>query len=318
MARIAVLGGSGFIGTKLVECLLAAGDQVVIGDLRKSDRYPELWRPCDVTVASSLVDVLQGADAVVNLAAEHRDDVRPVERYYAVNVDGARHTVAVAAELGIDQILFTSSVAVYGVPRGVAREDHPCEPFNEYGRTKLLAEAVYREWWSNDTTRSLTIVRPTVVFGEGNRGNVYNLLTQIRSGRFLMVGSGRNRKSLAYVGNVAAFLSHSLRTGGGFQLFNYSDSPDFDMLTLTSEAARRMKRPHSQIKVPYAAGYALGAALDLAGRVTGKTFPLSAIRVKKFCANTQISAERALATGFTPTVPLTDALARVIHSDFPD
>ena len=54
--------------------------------------------------------------------------------------------------------------------------------------------------------RSLVIVRPAAVFGEGNRGNVYQLLRQIASRRFVMVGSGHNRKSMAYVGNVSALL----------------------------------------------------------------------------------------------------------------
>ena len=55
----------------------------------------------------------------------------------------------------------------------------------------------------------MTIIRPTVIFGEKNRGNVYNLLKQIASGKFLMIGKGQNRKSMAYVGNVVAFIKYS-------------------------------------------------------------------------------------------------------------
>lgn len=58
----------------------------------------------------------------------------------------------------------------------------------------MLAEGVYRKWLGTDTERSLTIVRPTVVFGERNRGNVYNLLRQMASGKFIMIGNGQNRK----------------------------------------------------------------------------------------------------------------------------
>ena len=66
--------------------------------------------------------------------------------------------------------------------------------------------------------RSLVVVRPTVVFGEGNRGNVYQLIHQIISGRFVMVGSGKNRKSIAYVGNLSAFLVRVLGLGTGVPL----------------------------------------------------------------------------------------------------
>jgi nucleoside-diphosphate-sugar epimerase len=316
--KVVVLGGSGFIGTRLVGDLREAGADVVIGDIRRSERYPELWRECDVTVLETLPPVLREAEVVVNLAAEHRDDVRPISRYYDVNVYGAEVVSQAAAQLGIGRLVFTSSVAVYGLPKGVVRECDTCMPFNEYGRTKLLAEGVYKKWWSEDESRSLVIVRPTVVFGEGNRGNVYNLLRQIHSGRFLMVGDGRNHKSLAYVGNVAAFLAHALEAAPGLHLYNYADGPDFDMNSLTSHAAKRMGRRLSSFRMPYAAGYAVGSALDLAARVTRKSFPLSAIRVKKFCANTQFSAERAFASGFKPAVSLTEALARVIQADFPE
>jgi GlcNAc-P-P-Und epimerase len=318
MTKVAVLGGSGFIGTRLVGQLRESGHEVVIGDLRKSECFPELWRACDVTVAETLPEVLRGADVVVNLAAEHRDDVRPLERYYEVNVRGAEVVCDVTAKLGIKRLVFTSSVAVYGLPQGVMREGDACKPFNEYGRTKLLAEGVYQAWSSQEPSRSLVIVRPTVVFGERNRGNVYNLLRQIHSGRFLMVGDGRNHKSLAYVGNIAAFLAHALERGTGTHLFNYADGPDFDMRALSSEAASRMGRRLPKFRVPYLAGYAIGTALDVAARLTGKSFPLSAVRVRKFCADTQFSAERAYASGFSPEVSLTEALARTILAEFPE
>ena len=74
-------------------------------------------------------------------------------------------------------------------------ENGTINPFNEYGRTKALAEDVYREWRAKDPeNRSLIIIRPTVVFGEGNRGNVYNLLNQINSGAFAMIGNGKKQE----------------------------------------------------------------------------------------------------------------------------
>ena len=105
-------------------------------------------------------------------------------------------------------------------------EERAPTPFIAYGRTKLLAEQVHRAWASPEAPgrRSLLIVRPAVVFGEGNRGNVSQLLRQIASGRSMMVAS-HNRKSMAYVGNVSAFQVHALGPGSGAYLFNYATSP---------------------------------------------------------------------------------------------
>ena len=83
---------------------------------------------------------------MVNLAAVHRDDITDPEEYYSTNVEGARILCDVCEEKGINKIVFTSSVAVYGFASAGTGEDGAINPFNEYGRTKALAEDVYRTW----------------------------------------------------------------------------------------------------------------------------------------------------------------------------
>ena len=80
---VAVIGGSGFIGTELVRQLLARGRSVQIIDNRKSAAYPELWTFADVRDASGLNNALTGAgvETLFNLAAEHKDNVRPRTLY---------------------------------------------------------------------------------------------------------------------------------------------------------------------------------------------------------------------------------------------
>jgi len=316
---IAVLGGSGFIGTRLVGRLIELGQNPRIGDLEPSQAFPDRHLPCDVRKAETLRTVLSGASALVNLAAEHRDDVRPVSRYHETNVEGARQICQAATEAGIQKLIFTSSVAVYGFQPFPVDESGPFEPFNPYGETKLLAEGVYKAWAEEDPARSLVIIRPTVVFGEGNRGNVYNLLRQVASGRFMMVGPGTNKKSMAYVGNVAEALIHSLTLGPGVHLFNYVDTPDMDMNELVALVNRSLGRPSpSRLRVPLPVAMAGGHVLDAVARITGRSFPISAIRVRKFSENTRFVADRIRATGFSPSIPLEDGLARTIHSEFGD
>ena len=185
----------------------------------------------------------RGCDVLYNLAAEHRDDVRPVELYQQVNVVGAERTCEVAEHLGIERLIFTSTVAVYGLHEGEADETAATRPFNEYGRTKLEAEQMFQAWAERGAGRSLTIVRPTVVFGPDNRGNVYTLLEQIARGRAVVVGDGRNRKSMAYVENVAGALVHALTFGPGVHVFNYADKPDLDMNELDCARQGCSRRP---------------------------------------------------------------------------
>lgn len=315
--RINVIGGSGFIGTRLVARLIANGfTDVAIIDKAMSQRYPDRTRIADVRDVPSLDAAIDDGAVIINLAAEHRDDVTPISLYKDVNVTGARHICEVAARKGCDHILFTSTVAVYGAAELGTGEDGRIAPFNEYGRTKYAAEAVFRDWQAASPERSLTIVRPTVVFGEQNRGNVYNLLRQIASGRFLMIGSGRNRKSLAYVENVAAFLESRLQSPPGIGLFNYIDKPDFDMNSLVANVFGMLGRPYrGWLRLPYPVGYAIGLGFDLVAKLSARKFPISAIRVRKFCLNSVYST-RIEGTGFKPPVPLEEAIRRTVTYEF--
>lgn len=314
--RIAVIGGSGFIGTRLVAKLLALGHQVVIGDIRESDAYPDYRRFCDVTRASTLPLVLEGCDTVYNLAAEHRDDVRPISRYYKVNCDGTRNLCESMSTLGIPRLIFASTVAIYGFTgsESVTENQGPA-PFNDYGRSKAEAEDVVKGWQVAGDGRMAGILRPTVVFGPGNRGNVYNLLSLQASGRFLMIGPGTNRKSMAYVENVAAALEWMLELQSGQHIFNYVDEPDMTMaelVALTSEVLGKSPR----FKIPKALGLAGGALCDLIAGITNASLPVSRVRVEKFCMDTRFSAHKIRSAGFRPDTSLRDALRRTMSVEF--
>ena len=81
---------------------------------------------------------------------------------------------------------------------GAADEQTPHAYFNKYGETKSAAEEVYHGWYGDGSDKTLTVIRPTVVFGPENRGNVYNLLKQLSGGKFVMIG---DNESKCYVPN---------------------------------------------------------------------------------------------------------------------
>jgi GlcNAc-P-P-Und epimerase len=319
--KMLVTGGSGFIGTRLVSELIESGHEPVIFDKAPSDIHPGRVVLGDVRDLDALTDAIKGHDAVFNLAAEHRDDVRPLSLYDEVNIGGARNVVDACERTGCRRIVFTSSVAVYplrGGNAGYPSEDTPPEPFNNYGHSKLRAEEVFREFAAADETVNLTIVRPCVVFGERNRGNVYNLLKQLNSGRFLMVGDGSNKKSMAYVGNIVSFLGKCLDFGPGVRCYNYADKPDMSTREIVEIARKCFGRTGliSRVRVPYGIGITLGYAADGVGRVLQRPLPVSSIRVKKFCADTTVSAERLDKSGFERACSLEEALVRTIKSEF--
>jgi nucleoside-diphosphate-sugar epimerase len=318
MQTINVIGGSGFIGTRLVRRLRSKEQLAVqITDKASSKAHPDVVTLGDVRSVEQLRTSIANESVIVYLAAEHRDDVRPQSLYDEVNVGGARNICTVARERSVKKIIFTSTVAVYGFAPIGTDESGNIAPFNDYGRTKYEAELVFKAWQAEaPSERTLVIIRPTVVFGEQNRGNVYNLLRQIASGKFVMVGHGENRKSMAYVENVAAFIEYSMSFKPGVHIYNFIDKPHLTMNSLVANVNRILGRPEKiGFRLPFAVGYAIGKGFDLVAALTGKRFAISSIRVKKFCANSVYNTAIDQ-TGFVPPVPLEQALAQTVRYEF--
>lgn len=315
--NILVTGGSGFIGKNLVCELLKDGHRVVIYDKRKSDVYPDFCTVGDIRDQKKLTEALVGIDAVYHLAAEHHDNVQPTSLYYDVNVGGAENLVFAAKQNNVKKLIFTSSVAVYGFNAGEPDESSSIRPFNDYGKSKYEAEVVFNNWAKGENTACLVIVRPTVIFGEGNRGNVYNLVKQIASKRFIMVGDGKNKKSMGYVLNLVRLLIKLLHSISGRYVYNFADKPDLDMnefikITLRSLGNEQRKKIH----IPYSIGLFGGITFDLLSKVTKRKYSISAIRIKKFCANTVVNSERLNETGFIAPYQLIEGINRMVSKEF--
>lgn len=308
--KITVIGGSGFVGTNLCKQLSLKQQDFEIIDIKMSNQFPDKCKIGDVRDIDALRQTITG-NVIVNLAAVHRDDVRDKSEYKRTNVNGAENIASVCEEKGIKKIVFTSTVAVYGFAEPGTDENGVINPFNEYGRTKFEAEEKLRQWHA-DGDNSLIIVRPTVIFGEGNRGNVFNLLNQIASGKFVMVGKGQNKKSMAYIQNVVVFLEKCISTEQKYGVFNYVDTPDMTMNELVRQVRAKLKGKNSVgPRLPYWLGMILGKMADLVSALTGKNLGVNsrldtlqaAILIPKLgILNSEIEARALLAKNYTSAI----------------
>ena len=258
-----------------------------------------------------------GADCVILLAAQHRDDVTPISLYYDTNVGGMETTLKAMEKNGVKRIVFFSSVAVYGLNKNNPNEEHPKDPFNHYGKSKWQAEEVLQEWYKTHPDWNINIIRPTVIFGERNRGNVYNLLKQISSGKFAMVGKGNNKKSMSYVGNIVAFVKYMVENvKTGYNVYNYIDKPDFTMNELVAHVGTVLKKNIPSTHFPYWLGMFGGYCFDALAFITRKKLSVSSVRVKKFCATTEFNADKVHTSGFKAPYTLGEGLARTLEFEF--
>lgn len=317
--NITLIGGSGFVGTRLLALLGEQPEKYTLCniDKRQSHFFPHVTQLADVRDAEALREKIAGSDVVVLLAAEHRDDVSPVSLYYDVNVGGMKNVLEAMLATGVRRLVFTSSVAVYGLNKENPDETHPADPFNHYGKSKWQAEEVLQQWHAEHPDFNIGILRPTVIFGERNRGNVFNLLRQISSGRFLMIGGGRNRKSMAYVGNIVSFIRFLIdEKTEGYNVYNYVDKPDFTMNELVFHVSEVLGKHIPTTHFPYWLGMLGGKCFDLLAAITRKKLTISSVRVKKFCATTQFDARKAHASGFSAPYTLGQGLERTLRFEF--
>lgn len=317
--KIAIIGGSGFVGTRLLELLKQEPSKFQCSniDLLPSHFFNEITRIGDVRNLSQMKEQLKGIDLVILLAAQHRDDVTPTSLYYDTNVKGMKVTLEAMETNNIQRLIFFSSVSVYGLNKNNPDENHPKDPFNHYGKSKWEAEQVLQKWYETHPDWNIDVVRPTVIFGERNRGNVYNLLKQISSGKFLMVGKGENRKSMAYIGNVVAFVKFLIENvKEGYNVFNYIDKPDKDMNGLVKTVSEVLNKHIPSTHFPYWLGMLGGFGFDMLAKLTGKKFAISSVRVKKFCATTEFDSSKAHSTEFIPPYTIDEGLKRTLEFEF--
>ena len=142
-------------------------------------------------------------------------------------------------------------------------------------------------------------------------------MNQIASGKFLIVGKGEHKKSMAYIGNIVAFLESCVDTNQKYGVYNYIDTPDLNMNELVSQVRQTLKgKQGAGIRLPYWFGMLLGYVADAIAKISGRNLPVSSIRVKKFSASTEFRSAKSQLDGFVAPFELLEGINRTLNSEF--
>ena len=220
-----IFGGSGFIGTHLIKLLkdevikpadkifvfdivMPGEEGVVPGVVEKIDGviYERLDVRKPIKVKSKAFKATKN-DIIFNLAAVHRTPGHQDFEYFETNIEGAENVTAWAEAQGISKILFTSSIAPYGAAEEEKSETTLPTPNTPYGISKLVAEKIHQTWAAADKKRCLTIVRPGIVYGKGEHGNMTRLYSGIKKGYFFYAGRRDTIKACIYVKELVRFMN---------------------------------------------------------------------------------------------------------------
>jgi nucleoside-diphosphate-sugar epimerase len=309
---ILVTGGTGFIGTHLLEMLAASGESVRAlvrrtGAPRLLPAGVETIRG-DLASGADVAGALEGVDAVIHLAgvtkALHTRD------YYTGNVRATANLIHSLAGKNI-RLVHVSSLAAIGpcTPGAPLGEDAEPHPLTHYGKSKLEAEGVVR-----GLAPDAVIVRPPVVYGPRDT-DVFQLLKSISRGLVLEIAGGERWFSAIYVKDLVAGLLMAARTPcAAGRTYFLSHAEPVSWRQLGASAARIMARTPRVLKVPLPLAYGVGAVAELWARLCRKPGIITREKIAeaRCMAWTCQTARAASELGFLAPTSIDEGLAATL------
>lgn len=314
MDKVALIfGGCGFIGSHLARQLRECGEyrRIVCADLSKKPHFETDgvdYVVCDVReeIPSGLVT---GVTEIYNLAAVHTTPGYEDWEYFWTNVLGASHVCDYARRVGVDMIIFTSSISVYGPSEAPVTEASPLNPESAYGQSKLCAETIHHQWRMEvPKRRRLIVVRPAVIFGYTEQGNFTRLASLLKRGAFIFPGRKDTVKACGYVKDLTR--SFRIFVDGSLDVvtYNFAYTERFTTEAICEAFHRVAGYPRPKRLVPLPLMMGVGFAFELL-RKFGLPTSINRARVTKLIRSTNIVPEVLDRSGFVRNYGLDAALA---------
>ncbi|MDR8393486.1 NAD(P)-dependent oxidoreductase [Aliifodinibius sp. S!AR15-10] len=307
-----VTGGSGFVGTHLINHLSNenAYEKVIILDLvPPTEEFQEVttdvkFIQCDIRKPIDpppLQELGCDEDTVIyNLAAICRIPGFPEIDYFRTNIKGAENVCQLAEELGCRRMVFTSSVSPYGASEDLKTEESIPQPKDPYGSSKLVAEYIHKGWQLKEPeNRMLSILRPGIIYGEGEQANFTRLYESQKKGFFAYPGRKDTKKACVYVKDVARACYHFSKKRQGQHLYNlvYEEAPAIEKICLTLADQTDARKPLLLIPGPLLIFAAY--CIMILGKLIGKEFNgIHPDRVRKVMISTNISGKKLSESDF--------------------
>ncbi|MDB5141261.1 MAG: NAD(P)-dependent oxidoreductase [Mucilaginibacter sp.] len=293
-----IFGGGGFIGTHLAKYIAEQrGNIENIYNLDINNKTNDYSKYINLDVRQLVnVEIAKISSSIIfNLAAVHVTPGHNDNEYFEANIFGAENICNFARKNEITTIVFTSSIAPYGVSENIKTEETLPMPNSPYGISKLTAEYIHKVWQAEaPDKRKLIIVRPGVVFGKNEGGNFTRLYKSLKQGFFFYAGRKDTIKAAVYVKDVARILYEtSIYEDAGVITLNltYFPAPTIEKICEAITNVTKIKKPKIVLQsglLKLAAGVLYSTAKMFGKKING----IHPDRVKKLMISTNISGER--------------------------
>jgi len=306
-----ITGGTGFIGSRLALKARREGREVVVAGQVNTDaeraRLQELQAAGIAIEQGPLQDgayarrVSAGCEVIIHLAAAQHEANVPDSYFESVNVEGTRTLLEASVAAGVRRFVYGSTIGVYGAAGGgvLSETSMPC-PANIYGRTKLAAEGVVKQFASRVP---VSIVRISETYGPGDF-RLLKLFRAVDRGRFMMIGPGLNRRQVIHVDDLNSILllagEHPAAVNQTFVAAGAEVMTTRDMVQRIAVALQR--RP-PRLRVPLWPFLALAVVMEITLKPLGIQPPLHRRRLDFFRKSFVFDTRKVRdVLGFTPAV----------------
>jgi nucleoside-diphosphate-sugar epimerase len=319
MHRDLVTGGSGFLGSHLVEALVARGDEVrvLVRPTSKIDHLESLGVQLvysDLNDSQSVRKAAHGMERIYHCAAL-ASDWGTWENFQAANVTGFRNLLDASLEAGVSKFVHVSTTDVYGHPNYPVDETAPYRLRGwQYGDTKIEGEQL--AWtYHREHGLPITIVRPVNIYGPRSTSFVLELAQLLKSGDMVHIGKGGQPAGLAYVTNVVDMILRAADSESSVgHAYNASDGSDVTWPQYMDKLAKIISAPSPRVVIPYRLAYLAGWAMEkIYGALRIQSRPLlTRMMVELFGTNQGFSIDKARRElGYEPRVSFEEGMAQV-------
>lgn len=323
-----IFGGAGFIGSFFADFLLDREivKKVYLLDSESVDSKKSDFRRLNVASSHGIQTVIcdvrkpvnwspaEPVELIANFAAVHREPGHEDFEYYETNLLGAENVCAWAEKVDCNRMVFTSSISPYGPSEEVKDERSLPVPATAYGGSKLAAEKIHQIWQAkDDANRRLVIVRPGVVFGPGEGGNVSRLIKAVLRRYFFYMGNRATRKAGVYVKELCNamwwVLQQQEAKGERVSLFNMSMNPGPSIEEYVNAVCTVAGVKRTVPAVPYPLLLTAAYAIDAIARPLGINHPFSPVRIRKLVRSNNILPTYLVENGYPYQYTLESAFA---------
>jgi nucleoside-diphosphate-sugar epimerase len=265
-------------------------------------------------------EALQNIDTVIHLAARahilHDSTPNPLAEFLKVNTEGTANLVRQSIAAGVKHFIFISSIgAMATLSCQALTENSPCNPDTPYGRSKLQAEKALIDL-ASQSSMTWTILRPTLVYGQGNPGNMERLVKLVSRGLPLPFGLVKNRRSFVYVGNlVEAIATCVTHPSAKNQIFLVTDGQDISTPELIRKIAHHLGRPCHLLPVPPSLLRLTGYLGDTAEHLLKRPIPLNSSTIDRLLGSLAVDSSHIQTTlNWQPPYTIDQGLSQTLRS----